>query len=99
MTTQHDCIAIAGLLSSDPVALLSPGLRGTAARDASGARPVVLGLNHDSAPVEVRERVSFGGGLLEGALESLGSSGEVEEAVVVSTCNRTEVYAVAVPWR
>ena len=55
---------------------------------------VALGLNHDSAPVEVRERVALASGHLEEALESLGCSGEVEEAVVVSTCNRTEVYAV-----
>ena len=93
MTTQHDCIAIAGLLSTDPEALLDRGLR-DAATLPRGSVPVVVGLNHDSAPVEVRERVAFGSGLVEGALGSLGGSGEVEEAVVVSTCNRTEVYAV-----
>src|SRR5690606_52681 len=55
----------------------------------------VLGLNHQTAPVELRERAAFGGDALPRALESLRQSAELSEAVLLSTCNRTELYAVA----
>ena len=53
-----------------------------------------LGLNHKTAPVEIRERVTFGPDILAGALRSLTQTPEVAEAVILSTCNRTEVYCV-----
>ena len=54
---------------------------------------VVIGINHKSAPVEVRERVA----LLEEELPSAlaQSARYVPEAVILSTCNRTEIYATA----
>jgi glutamyl-tRNA reductase len=52
----------------------------------------VLGLNHKTAPVDIRERVSFGPDIVVGALRSLLETAGVQEAVVVSTCNRTEIY-------
>lgn len=55
----------------------------------------VLGLNHQTAPVELRERASFGGDALPQALASLRDTPQVTEAVLLSTCNRTELYAVA----
>ena len=55
----------------------------------------VLGLNHQTAPVELRERASFGGDALSQALASLRDTPQVAEAVLLSTCNRTELYAVA----
>jgi len=55
----------------------------------------VLGLNHQTAPVELRERVSFAGDALPAALSSLRNAPGVSEAVLLSTCNRTELYAVA----
>jgi glutamyl-tRNA reductase len=55
----------------------------------------VLGLNHQTAPVELRERASFGGDALPQALASLRDTPQVAEAVLLSTCNRTELYAVA----
>lgn len=55
----------------------------------------VLGLNHQTAPVELRERAAFGGDAMPRALESLRQSAELSEAVLLSTCNRTELYAVA----
>ncbi|WP_312321161.1 glutamyl-tRNA reductase [Stenotrophomonas sp.] len=55
----------------------------------------VLGLNHQTAPVELRERASFGGDALPRALASLRDTPQVAEAVLLSTCNRTELYAVA----
>jgi len=54
---------------------------------------VVLGVNHKAAPVEVREQVAFPPGHLAEALAE--ATRYVGEAVILSTCNRTEVYAVA----
>ena len=51
---------------------------------------VCLGLNHETAPVEVRERFALLDGALDGETESLVSSDDVLEGVVLSTCNRTE---------
>lgn len=55
----------------------------------------VLGLNHQTAPVELRERVSFAGDALPAALSSLRQAPGISEAVLLSTCNRTELYALA----
>ncbi len=55
---------------------------------------LALGLNHKTAPVEIRERVTFGPDIIAGALRSLTARVEVAEAVILSTCNRTEVYCV-----
>lgn len=56
-----------------------------------------LGLNHHSAPVDLRERVSLSDDLVKPALASLRSAfgGSVREAAVLSTCNRTELYCAA----
>ncbi|HVJ36358.1 MAG TPA: glutamyl-tRNA reductase [Stenotrophomonas sp.] len=55
----------------------------------------VLGMNHQTAPVELRERAAFDGEALPRALESLRALPQVSEAALLSTCNRTELYAVA----
>jgi len=55
---------------------------------------LALGLNHKTAPVEIRERVTFGPDIMAAALRSLTSQVEVSEAVILSTCNRTEIYCV-----
>jgi glutamyl-tRNA reductase len=55
---------------------------------------LVLGLNHRTAPIEVRERIVFDAEGLPRALERIRALPGVAEAVIVSTCNRTEVYAV-----
>ena len=57
------------------------------------ARFVLVGLNHRSAPMEVRRRVSFSKDLLPEALRQLSS--EVSDGVILSTCSRTEVYTMA----
>jgi glutamyl-tRNA reductase len=51
-------------------------------------------MSHRSAPVEVRERVAFPPCAGRGFLRRLGEEGAVAEAVLLSTCNRTEIYAV-----
>jgi glutamyl-tRNA reductase len=53
---------------------------------------LVLGLNHRSAPVELREQVVFSGADLAAALAELGKVPGVRESVIISTCNRTELY-------
>lgn len=53
---------------------------------------LALGLNHKTAPVEIRERLTFGPDIIAGALRSLSEHPAVEESVILSTCNRTEVY-------
>lgn len=56
---------------------------------------LVVGLNHKTAPIEVREKVAFDGPKLEEAISILKKSGEVKESMVLSTCNRVEIYAGA----
>lgn len=53
-----------------------------------------IGLNHQSAPIALRERVAFAGERLQAALAGLKAQPGVQEIAVLSTCNRTEVYAV-----
>jgi len=55
---------------------------------------VLVGLNHRTAPVEVREKVSFTAEQARRAAEELRARGILEETLVLSTCNRSEVYGV-----
>lgn len=54
---------------------------------------VVIGLSHHSSPVTVRERFALVDAAIPEALQSLRGSGAVSEAVILSTCNRVEIYA------
>ena len=56
---------------------------------------VVIGLNHRSTPLDLLERMTITDAALPKALHNLLSRDDVSEAVVLSTCNRTEIYAVA----
>ena len=51
-----------------------------------------FGMNHHTAPLAVREQVTFHAGNLETALRDLVAHESVREAAIISTCNRTEVY-------
>jgi glutamyl-tRNA reductase len=53
---------------------------------------VVIGINHRTAPVDIREKVVFAGDELPDALRDLIAVAGVRESVIVSTCNRTELY-------
>ena len=55
---------------------------------------VCVGLNHETAPVEVRERFALTEAGLDRETEMLLSAEDVKEGVILSTCNRTEYYAV-----
>ncbi|HTS17536.1 MAG TPA: glutamyl-tRNA reductase [Verrucomicrobiae bacterium] len=56
---------------------------------------IVIGLNHRSAPVEVRERLAFARASLADAHKRLLNANPVHEVVILSTCNRVEIYALA----
>jgi glutamyl-tRNA reductase len=55
---------------------------------------VVLGLSHHSSPVALRERFAFGEARIPAVLRLLRDEGLADEAVILSTCNRVEIYAV-----
>ncbi|MDD5668894.1 MAG: glutamyl-tRNA reductase [Candidatus Omnitrophica bacterium] len=55
----------------------------------------VLGLNHKTAPIEIREKLSFPESELSSALSSLLAYPGIMGCVILSTCNRTEIYAAA----
>lgn len=62
---------------------------------AAVAMPIfVLGINHKTAPVAIREQLTFGIPQLPAALRELKQVPGVDEAVIVSTCNRTELWCV-----
>ena len=51
-----------------------------------------IGLNHTTAPVEVRERAAFAAEHLDDALNDIAKCSSIDEATILSTCNRTEIY-------
>ena len=55
---------------------------------------IALGINHNSAAVEVRERVAFAPEQVNEALVDAIDSARLDEVVILSTCNRTEIYAI-----
>lgn len=55
----------------------------------------VLGLNHNTAPVEIREQVVFAEDAVDDALADIMRIDGIHEAVLLSTCNRTEIYTDA----
>ena len=55
---------------------------------------VALGINHQTAPVSLRERVAFADEALPATLAALRALPQVREVALLSTCNRTELYAV-----
>lgn len=58
-------------------------------------RILLYGVSHKTAPVEFREKLAFPPGELKNILECLGEECHLDEAVVLSTCNRVEIYGRA----
>ncbi len=54
---------------------------------------LVIGLNHKTAALDVREKVAFDGERLDEAMNMLKNPGAVKENIILSTCNRVEIYA------
>ena len=55
---------------------------------------IAIGINHDSASIQTREKVAFAPEDIPGALQALIGATPLEEGVILSTCNRTEIYGV-----
>ena len=55
----------------------------------------IFGLNHNTAPVQIRERIIFSGDDVTRALSQLLNLDGIEEVVLLSTCNRTEFYVIS----
>ncbi len=55
---------------------------------------VLLGINHNTAPIEVRERLAIPAGRLADATRSLSSVAGIREGLILSTCNRVELLTV-----
>lgn len=58
-----------------------------------GATLLIVGINHRSAPVEVRERLAFSNGTFAAALRRLVDAETVREGIILSTCNRVEIIS------
>jgi len=56
---------------------------------------IAIGLNHTTAPVDIREQITFSPARLKDALQEIIAQDVASEAVIVSTCNRTELYCHA----
>jgi glutamyl-tRNA reductase len=54
---------------------------------------LVIGLNHNTADIEVREKFAFNGSKLDEGLKAFKELSVVEEGIILSTCNRVELYA------
>lgn len=55
---------------------------------------IITGLNHRTAPIEIREKLAFGGSERAPLLDALRSRPSLSEAALLSTCNRTEAYLI-----
>ncbi len=53
-----------------------------------------IGLNHQTAPISIRERLAFAAQVLPAAVQGIVKDDAAKEAVILSTCNRTELYCV-----
>ena len=56
---------------------------------------LTIGLNHKTAPIDIRERLAFGPDIIVAALRGVHEQAGVDESVILSTCNRTEIYCAA----
>ncbi len=53
---------------------------------------IALGINYNTAPVAIRERLAFPADILDNTLKNLRNVRDISEAAILSTCNRTELY-------
>ncbi|MDQ3036506.1 MAG: glutamyl-tRNA reductase, partial [Myxococcota bacterium] len=55
----------------------------------------VIGVSHRSSPVALREQLAIAPGTLSASVKALAERAELAEALMISTCNRVEIYGVA----
>ncbi|MCP2604343.1 glutamyl-tRNA reductase, partial [Candidatus Aminicenantes bacterium AC-708-M15] len=53
---------------------------------------IVTGVNHKTAPIEFREKISFSRSEILNALKEIKKENSLKESLILSTCNRTEIY-------
>lgn len=53
---------------------------------------IAYGINHATAPIDLREKVNFADDVVFDALHELKNQSGIHEAAILSTCNRTEIY-------
>src|SRR5205814_4778174 len=70
------------------------GRRRIIQREGEVVAVIVVGVSHTTAPIDVREKLAFRPWEALHVLARLSGDGLIREGVVVSTCNRTEIYAV-----
>ena len=56
---------------------------------------LAVGINYNTAPVAIRERLAFPADILDKTLKNLRNVHDISEAAILSTCNRTEIYCNA----
>lgn len=56
---------------------------------------IAFGINHNSAPLALREKLAFSPDVMESALKEAAGHNGLDEVAILSTCNRTEIYAIA----
>ncbi len=56
---------------------------------------IIIGLNHKTAPIEIRERLAFKESEMEKALSQVHALPSLKENLILSTCNRVEIYAIS----
>ncbi len=81
-------------LEGDDVLLCTPPPGYTSAKSSI----MVLGLSVHSTPVEMREKLAVPEAEWPRAIAELSGQNHIEEAAVLSTCNRMEIYVVALSW-
>lgn len=82
----------AGLRDAEQLFMTSMLKQNTLFTQSSRAMLFTLGVNHKSAPVGIRERIVFAPDRMDEALTGLKRNTPVDEAAILSTCNRTEIY-------
>ena len=56
----------------------------------------LVGINHNTAPINIREKIAFTGSELKSGLKNLFQAEGLEELAILSTCNRTEFFSVSI---
>src|ERR1700761_6731408 len=74
--------------------MTSTGIHGAARTTPQGSKLLLLGVNHTTAPIAVRERLAIPGHRLADATRMLADQPGIREALILSTCNRVEILTV-----
>src|SRR5215470_19548973 len=90
-----EVIGFAEAIVSEKIAALGPPARRPVRINRMHKEIVIVGLNHRSASIDVRESVAFESSYVSDALRQLRAFPSLQEGVILSTCNRVEIVAVS----